>query len=157
MLVFPDKCESNYHAPIFSTHRTWVNCNWARIFVIMNYLKTIWFVPTNSFHSQSNNTSLQKKKNFFTIKMIRVKGGITIIPGLSRRNNISTSHILSFIICLIRLIFSYIRITGHLIIDWYPCHMLSVEPCESRCKFSSLPVDRKYQNGQSRNNYEIII
>jgi hypothetical protein len=78
--------------------------------VVMNYLKTIWFVPTNSFHSQSNNTSLKKKRNVLPIKMIRVKGGITIIPGLTRMNNKLTSHIVSFIFCLIRLIFSYANI-----------------------------------------------
>ena len=78
--------------------------------MVMNYLKTIWFVPTNSFQSQSNNTSLQKKRNVLPIKMIRVKGGITIIPGLTRMNNKSTSHIVSFIFCLIRLIFSYANI-----------------------------------------------
>ena len=38
------------------------------------------------------------------------------------------------------------RISGHLIIDWYPYHMIPVESCEPSCKLSSLPVDRKYQN-----------
>jgi hypothetical protein len=87
-------------------------------------------------------------------RMIRVKGGITIIPGLTRMNNKSTSHIVSFIFCLIRLNkYSLSRIFGHLIIDWYPCHMLPVEPW----KLSSLLIDKKYQNGQSRNHYQIII
>ena len=35
---------------------------------------------------------------------------------------------------------------------WYPCHMLPVELLETSCKSSSLPVDRKYQKGQSRDD-----
>jgi hypothetical protein len=32
---------------------------------------------------------------------------------------------------------------------WYPFHMLPVELCESTCKSSSFPADRKYQKGKS--------
>jgi len=32
---------------------------------------------------------------------------------------------------------------------WYPFHILPVELWEPSCKSSSLPVDRKYQKGQS--------
>jgi hypothetical protein len=35
--------------------------------------------------------------------------------------------------------------------------MLPVELWESRCKSSSLPGDRKYQKGQSRDNYIILL
>jgi hypothetical protein len=34
--------------------------------------------------------------------------------------------------------------------SWYPLHVLPIELWEPRCKSSSLPVDRKYQKGQSR-------
>ena len=36
---------------------------------------------------------------------------------------------------------------------WHPCHILSIELWWPICKYSSFAVDRKYQNGQSRNNY----
>jgi hypothetical protein len=39
---------------------------------------------------------------------------------------------------------------------WYPFHMLPVELCESTCKSSSFPADRKYQKGKSRDNYIIF-
>jgi hypothetical protein len=39
---------------------------------------------------------------------------------------------------------------------WYPCHMLPVELWEPSCKSSSLPVDRKYQKLQSRENCIIL-
>jgi hypothetical protein len=35
--------------------------------------------------------------------------------------------------------------------------MLPVELWESNCKSSSLPVDRKYQKGQSMDNYIILL
>jgi len=35
--------------------------------------------------------------------------------------------------------------------------MLTVELWEPSCKSISLPVDRKYQNGQSRDNYTILL
>jgi hypothetical protein len=35
--------------------------------------------------------------------------------------------------------------------------MLPVELWEPSCKASSLPVDRKYQKGQSRDNYTILL
>ena len=38
---------------------------------------------------------------------------------------------------------------------WYPCHMLLVEFWETSCRSSSLPVDRKYQKGQSRDDWRI--
>jgi hypothetical protein len=40
---------------------------------------------------------------------------------------------------------------------WYPCHMLPVELWEPSFKSSSLPVDRKYQKGQSRDNDIILL
>ena len=40
---------------------------------------------------------------------------------------------------------------------WYPCHMLSHELWEPSCKSSSLSVDRKYQKGQSRDKYIILL
>ena len=40
---------------------------------------------------------------------------------------------------------------------WYPCHMLPVELWKPNCKSSSLPVDRKYQKEQSRDNYKILL
>jgi hypothetical protein len=36
---------------------------------------------------------------------------------------------------------------------WHPCHILSIELWWPICKYSLFAVDRKYQNGQSRNNY----
>jgi len=35
--------------------------------------------------------------------------------------------------------------------------MLPIEFWETSCKSSSLPVDRKYQKGQSRDNYIILL
>jgi hypothetical protein len=35
--------------------------------------------------------------------------------------------------------------------------MLPVELCDPSCKSSSLPVDRKYQKGQSNDNYIISL
>ena len=35
--------------------------------------------------------------------------------------------------------------------------MLPVELWEPSCKASSLPIDRKYQKGQSRDNYTILL
>ena len=40
---------------------------------------------------------------------------------------------------------------------WYLFHMLPVEHWEPNCTSSSLPVDRKYQKGQSRDNYIILL
>ena len=36
---------------------------------------------------------------------------------------------------------------------WHLCHIVSIELWWPICKYSSFAVDRKYQNGQSRNNY----
>ena len=35
--------------------------------------------------------------------------------------------------------------------------VLPVEHWKTSCKYSSLPVDRKYQKGQSRDNYTIVL
>jgi hypothetical protein len=35
--------------------------------------------------------------------------------------------------------------------------MLPIELWEPNCKYSSLPVDRKYQTGLSRDNYIILL
>ena len=35
--------------------------------------------------------------------------------------------------------------------------MLPVELWEPNCKYSSLPVDKKYQKGQSRDNYIMLV
>ena len=40
---------------------------------------------------------------------------------------------------------------------WYPCHILHGELWGPNSKSSSLPVDRKYQKGQSRDNYNFNI
>ena len=40
---------------------------------------------------------------------------------------------------------------------WYPCHVLPIELLEPSCTSSSLPLDRKYQTGNSRDNYIILL
>ena len=40
---------------------------------------------------------------------------------------------------------------------WYPCYMLPGELREPSCISSSLPVDRKYQKRQSRDNCIIVL
>ena len=40
---------------------------------------------------------------------------------------------------------------------WYPCHVLPLELLEPSCTSSSLPLDRKYQTGHSRDNYIILL
>jgi hypothetical protein len=41
--------------------------------------------------------------------------------------------------------------------SYYPCHMLLIELLGPSCNSSSLPVDRKYQKRQSRDNYIILL